>query len=98
VLVEWVETDMASAPPGIARDALRHAFTNEGPAIAALPRLGAPFVAINPDDPPTDVESMRRHGIRTVTTTGVGHFPMLDDPAQFNRLLEEVLASFGAPG
>ncbi len=97
-LVEQVATDMADAPPEIALDVMWHSMSNERPVVAALSRLAAPVVAINPDMPPTDIESMRRHGIRTVTTTGIGHFPMLEDPPQFNRLLEDAVAGFGRTG
>jgi pimeloyl-ACP methyl ester carboxylesterase len=93
-LVEWVISDMASAPPAIAVDALEHSFSNEGPVIEALPRISAPVVQISPDYEPTDIEALARHGIRTVAMSNVGHFVMLEDPGQFNRLLEEVVDSF----
>ena len=94
-LVERVAEDMASAPPDIAIDAAVHAWGNEGPAIAALERLTVPVVQIRPDDEPTDVESLARHGVGTVIVHGVGHFAMLEDPEQFDRLLAEVIAGFG---
>jgi pimeloyl-ACP methyl ester carboxylesterase len=93
-LVEWVAADMAAAPPEIALDALRHSIGNEGPAIDALARLDAPRAAINPDYRPSDVASLARYGFRTVILDGVGHFSMLEDPVQFNRALEDVVASF----
>ena len=34
--------------------------------------------------------------VSTVIVHGVGHFPMLEDPAQFNRVLDEVVATLGA--
>ena len=97
VLVEWIAEDMASAPPDIAIDALGYALGNDGPILGALARLAAPVVAINPEDEPTDVESLRRHGVSTVLVHGTGHFPMLEDPAQFNRVLAEVVATLAAP-
>ena len=87
---------MSSAPPDIALDALYHAMANDGPVLRALPGLAVPVVAINPDYEPTDVASLRAYGVETVIASGVGHFLMLEDPAQFNRLLGEVLASLGA--
>ena len=95
VLVEWVADDMASAPPDIALDALVHAWGNDGPVLGALDRLSVPVVAINPDDRPTDSDSLRRHRVRTVIVPGVGHFPMLEDPARFDAALTEVIESFG---
>ena len=94
-LVDWVATDMASAPPAIALDAIRHSFANEAPATAGLERLGLPTVSISPDDREIDVASLEAHGLRTVILAGLGHFLMLEDPARFNRVLEEVVAGFG---
>jgi pimeloyl-ACP methyl ester carboxylesterase len=91
-LVDWVVADMAAAPPEVAIDAIRHSVGNEGPAVAVLEKLSVPMVAINPDYRPTDEPSLLRHGVRTVIATGVGHFLMLEDPAQFNRVLADVLA------
>jgi pimeloyl-ACP methyl ester carboxylesterase len=84
---------MSSAPPAVALDALRHAFANEGPVMAAIPRLKIPVVAINPDYRPTDTASLGNYGIDTVIASGVGHFLMLEDAEQFNRLLADVLAT-----
>jgi pimeloyl-ACP methyl ester carboxylesterase len=39
------------------------------------------------------VEALERHGVRTVVLDGVGHFPMLEDPARFNRVLTDVVES-----
>jgi len=64
-------------------------------AVAALTYITAPIVAINPDIQPTDVESMRRHGVEPVVLTNVGHFLMIEDPEQFNPILAGTLASFG---
>ncbi len=98
-IVEAIENHMSSAPAHIALDVLHHAFANEGRVMRALPQLAVPIVAINPDYRPTDSESLRGYGVETVIASGVGHFPMLEDPDQFNRLLEDVLTSWiGALG
>ncbi len=91
-LVDEIVEDMSSAPLAIALEALRHAFANEGPVMAALPRLKIPVVAINPDYRPTDTASLGNYGIDTVIASGVGHFLMLEDAKQFNRLLADILA------
>jgi len=91
-LVEQVAGAMSAAPPDIAFDTLHHAFINEGPVMAALPSLHVPVVAINADYQPTDEASLRRYGVETVVGSEVGHFLMLEDPDQFNRLLAGVLA------
>jgi pimeloyl-ACP methyl ester carboxylesterase len=91
-LVEWVARDMASAPPEVGIDELVHAVSNHGAVLKHLQRLSMPKVAINPDYRPTDVESLARYGFETVLMSQVGHFMMLEDPEQFNRLLEETIA------
>jgi pimeloyl-ACP methyl ester carboxylesterase len=91
-LVEWVAADMSSAPPQIALDAMKHAITNDDAILTGLRELeGTPFFAINPDNRPTDVASLRRHGVETIVMPGVAHFLMLENPAGFNRLLDDVL-------
>ena len=71
-----------------------YALNRHPPIVAALAALSAPVVAINPDVSPTDVESLRRHGVEPIVLTGVGHFSMLEDPDQFNPVLVATLASF----
>jgi pimeloyl-ACP methyl ester carboxylesterase len=93
-LVDRIAEDMAAAPPHIALDAMRHAISNERAAIAGLRHAAVPAVAINPGSPPTDIESLARHGIATMVLPAVGHFLMLQDPAGFNQLLDNVIEDF----
>jgi pimeloyl-ACP methyl ester carboxylesterase len=95
-LVEWVAADMSAAPPEIAIDALQHAVGNEPGILAGLRELIVPVVAINPDARPTDTEALRRHGVKTMLVSGVGHFLMLEDPDRFNRLLGAVIEEFSS--
>ncbi len=94
-LVDRVSSDMAAAPRDVAIPALEQAIGNHGPMLERLPLLEAQLVAINPASGQTDIEGLRRHGIRTVLVPGVGHFPMLEDEAGFNRVLSEVLDELG---
>jgi pimeloyl-ACP methyl ester carboxylesterase len=96
-LVDRIAEDMAAAPAHIALDALRHAISNEPAVIAGLRQAAVPAVAINPGSPPTDIESLARHGIATTVLPAVGHFLMLQDPAGFNQLLGKVIEDFLNP-
>lgn len=96
-LVEWIAADMSSAAPEIALDAMKHAVTNDDAILAGLRELNVPVFAINPDNRPTDVESLWRHGVETVPMSGVGHFGMMDDPDSFNRLLGRIVEKLPAP-
>ena len=93
-LVDRVAADMAAVRRDAALGSLGYALNREPPLLAALAKLTAPVVAINPDVAPTDIESLRRHGVEPIVLTGVGHFLMLEDPEQFNPVLVETLASF----
>jgi pimeloyl-ACP methyl ester carboxylesterase len=92
-LVEWVVSDMASAPPEVAIPALEQAWGNHGPILERLPLLSAPLVAINAAGN-TDVASLRRYGIETMLMPGVGHFLMLEDAVGFDRVLDGTLDRF----
>jgi pimeloyl-ACP methyl ester carboxylesterase len=39
-------------------------------------------------------EALRRHGVKTVLVSGVGHFLMMEDPDRFNRLLGQLIETF----
>ena len=86
---------MAGAPREAAVGSIGYALNRHPPLIAALKEIAAPLVAINPGVSPTDVDSLRAHGIETVIVEGVGHFSMLEDPDQFNAILLNSLKDFG---
>jgi pimeloyl-ACP methyl ester carboxylesterase len=94
-LVDRIVTEMAAAPREAALGSLSYALNRQPPLIAALAEITAPIVAINPDVAPTDVDSLRKHGVESIVLTGVGHFLMIEDPEQFNPILAATLASFG---
>lgn len=94
VLVDRIARDMAAATQDATLGSLGYALNRHPAILAALAELTAPIVAINPDVAPTDVESLRRHGVEAIVLTGVGHFLMLEDPKQFNPVLATTLASY----
>lgn len=96
----------ADADPGLLRDAERRmARTSPGAAYAmflslagykpeeAVRRLGVPLRAINGDLYPTDVAGVRTvkpdFAVRILEHTG--HYPMLERPLAFDRLVGEVV-------
>jgi pimeloyl-ACP methyl ester carboxylesterase len=94
-LVDRVTSGMSSAPATIALDVLRHAISYDATMLERLPAMSVPIVAINSDYHPTDEASLRRHGVRPVLVPGVGHFLMMEDPDQFNRVLADVIRDLG---
>lgn len=93
-LVDRVAYDMAAAPSDVALSAIRSSFQHAREIPRLMDELALPVVAINPDNAPTDLESMSRYGVRVEIMTGVGHFLMMEDPDRFNDLLLSALDEF----
>jgi len=93
-LKQWIVDDMSSAPPAVAIAAI--VGLTEMDYASALDALDVPVVALNTVEPPTDEAAIRRKEprFRVQTVDGVGHFPMLERPAEFNRLLDRILADW----
>lgn len=89
--VERIALDMASAPPAVGYSAMENLLDyDEGAALAAV---SAPVRLINADLFPTNLEAARRHNaaIGLTVMPGVGHFLMMEDADEFNRLLERAI-------
>lgn len=58
-------------------------------------RLAVPLRAINGDLYPTDTESVRsiKHDFDVILMKHMGHYPMLEQPKEFDRLVGEVINS-----
>jgi pimeloyl-ACP methyl ester carboxylesterase len=91
-LVERVAEAMAAAAPGPAVAALESLADYD--EAAALEAVKPPMRLINADRWPTDLAALRRHkpDVQLAVMPGVGHFLMLEDPAEFNHLLERALS------
>jgi len=96
-LVDRVAADMSAAPPQVALRAMDALFDND--IKAALKGLDVPIYCINADFWPTNVEGNRQYAFSFDLSLmpGVGHFVMLEDPARFTRLLEEIIRKVAAP-
>jgi pimeloyl-ACP methyl ester carboxylesterase len=81
---------MASAPPEIALDAIKHSVSNEAAATRGLDRLGVPAFAINAEGP-GNPDSFGRHGMEPIVLPGSAHFLMLEEPVRFNELLAGIV-------
>jgi pimeloyl-ACP methyl ester carboxylesterase len=94
-LKAWIVEDMASGPPGVGVGALRSNMlwptTTRSEALAAL---RVPVRLINSPLYPTDSAAVARYGMEVVIMSGVGHFPMMEDPKTFNALLSSAIADF----
>lgn len=90
-LVERVVAAMSAAPPHIAIGAFEALCGYDRQLQAELERIKAPKITVNAHSRPTNSAALQRHGIRVMPISGVGHFVMMEDPQNFNRLLDEAL-------
>jgi pimeloyl-ACP methyl ester carboxylesterase len=67
---------------------------------AAFRRAGVPIRAINGDLWPTAIGANRKLApdFNAVIMTHAGHYPMLERPAEFNRILAGIVTELAAPG
>lgn len=94
IVRQWIVDDMSAAPPAVALPALLGLFAMDyGTAVA---ELDLPIVALNSAGHPTDEAAIRKlePRFRLVPLEGVGHFPMIEAPAEFNRDLGRIVAAW----
>ena len=90
-VADRVVAQTTAFPPEIAISALRNNWNYK--AAPAFDAVKAPIVAVNGDRFPTNFDANRRHAPQfdALIMTGVGHYPMLEDPARFGGLLDQAL-------
>ncbi len=90
-LVEKIVLDMSSAPSRVGIGAMEGMFNYDLPK--GFEKVEAPIRCINSDYRPFDLEGAKQHSpsFEIALMFGVGHFVMLEDPATFNSLLEEII-------
>ncbi len=95
-VLDYLVGEARSADPALAVPMLERA--REYDLRGALRSLRAPIHAINSDANETRLEVNRKYAPRFDVTLvkGVGHWPMLEDPAGFGAALEQVLAALGS--
>jgi len=95
-LVTEVAGDMCAAPPAVGIATLRAASVYD--AAAGADAAGVPLRCINGTTFPTNVETNRKHvpDFDVYRMDGVGHFPMLERPDEFNRLLRQAVEELTA--
>jgi pimeloyl-ACP methyl ester carboxylesterase len=99
-LVRRIADDMSLAPPEVALPALRG--LNAWDAETAIKAAAVPITLINAALPPTDGTRIAAlaPAFKLITQEGVGHFPMMENPAAFNPVLRQeidALLSAGGP-
>ena len=94
-LAEWIQADMAAAPPEVAVSAMREYMeqwiTGAGPAL--FEELPLPVVAVCADLWPVNAEANRQHmrSFEAIVVEGTDHFLMLGNAEEFNRALKDAI-------
>jgi pimeloyl-ACP methyl ester carboxylesterase len=91
-LVDRIAADMASSPPEVGIGAMKNMLRYD-PA-PAVGEIKVPIRGINADKWPTNVDGNKKlaASFDVKFMPGRGHFVQLEDPATFNRLLDETIA------
>ncbi|MGQ1786505.1 MULTISPECIES: alpha/beta fold hydrolase [unclassified Saccharicrinis] len=94
-LVRWIKEDMSSAPKSIALSAFRNYIEQyvNSEAIQVFESITIPVVSINARLWPTNTQENKRHikNYKLFYIEETGHFPMMEKPEEFNKLLTEAL-------
>ena len=90
-LINWIIEDMSSAPKKAALSAFRNYMGQyvSGEAAQVFENITTPVVSINARIWPTSPDDNRKHikNYKLFYIEETGHFPMLERPEKFNRLL-----------
>lgn len=90
-----IALDMASAPAHSATETIENYFADfsSGEVAKIFDQLEIPVYCINTTLWPTDIEANKKHikNYKVVFMEGVGHFPMLEAPAEFNKHLKKLV-------
>ena len=91
-----VKTDFANSDPVIGYGTFMNQMQFANNDAQRLEQLNYKLYLINSDSYPTNEAGLKNHcksGFQVQTIAAAGHFPMIEKPAEFNLILENVLAS-----
>lgn len=94
-LRDWILGDMSAAQPAVALSAMTEMMGQyiTGEAAGIFDRVRVPVLSVNGGLWPINYEANRRHMLSydAIVLTNADHFLMMDQPAEFNRALEEAI-------
>jgi pimeloyl-ACP methyl ester carboxylesterase len=92
-IVEKVTDDMTSVPPSIAIPIIRSLISYNTIEREQMPKLGYKLVLVNSDNFPTNLDLLHQYAPRfeVITIHGTGHYPMIENPTEFNARLQEAI-------
>jgi pimeloyl-ACP methyl ester carboxylesterase len=97
-LIEWVSDDMSQTPAEIGVKSMESILKYD--YRPALSEMRIPILSISGDLNATDVEGNRSVTdlFRVKVIPATGHFPHMERPAEFNRLLQETIDEYWPEG
>jgi pimeloyl-ACP methyl ester carboxylesterase len=94
-LREWILSDMAAAPPGVALNAMKEMMMQyiTGEAAKVFEQIRIPVVTVNGDMWPINYKANRRHmfSFDAIVLKKADHFLMMDRADEFNSALEKAI-------
>jgi pimeloyl-ACP methyl ester carboxylesterase len=94
---ERVKKDYKESNPEVAISSIENVFKYD--EIKKLPGLNYKLYLINSDGMATNVEGLKKYcksSFEVLDIHGTGHFPMIEKPDEFNRLLQTVVYKIGS--
>lgn len=91
-LGEWVASTMAQSSPKMAKEAFYDMLTQDyDHCLEKIREYKTPGFLINSDRTASDIDGLEKMGFKIEIIKGTGHFPMLEKPAEFNKVLRRLL-------
>ncbi len=93
LVVNRVMRDIGNSNPDVAVSSLEYLFKYVDVERAKLSELKQKLYLINSDATPTNIEGLEATGVRydVEYINATGHYPMIEKPEEFNRILKRVL-------
>src|SRR5690606_3969398 len=95
-----IVSEINSSNPSAAISSLQYAFVYADKEKEQLTKLQLPLYLINSDVVATDERALQQlcgNSYRLFTIPATGHYPMLENPELFNRLLQDIIHLTGRP-
>lgn len=91
-LGEWIASTMAKSHPKMAKEAFYDMLTQDyDHCMEKIREFKTPAYLINSDRIASDIDGLQKMGFKIEIIKGTGHFPMLENPAEFNKILRGLL-------
>ncbi len=93
-VVQRVSTSFAQADPGIATKLMDDIFKMPEEEARLMPQLKVKMHLINTPQPPTDHRPLKKFAAKGYSVREIrasSHYPMIENPAELNRLLRETI-------